>query len=541
MKNIIRFFAVILTLFLVCQLSNSCAQRGRPSGGPKDSIPPVFVNSTPENFTTNFKSKTIRINFDEYIKLDEPTKQILISPPMENKPTISPQGQASKYVEIEILDTLKPHTTYTINFGQSIVDNNEANPLPFFKYVFSTGTYIDSLSLSGRINDAYKRKTEEYISVMLYKQDSSCSDSIIYQKTPTYIAYTQDSTHTFHLENMEAGDYKIVAIKDKNQNYLFNPRQDKIGFLTDTIHLPTDKTYDLRIFKEIPDFRAVEIKQISKRHLLFAFDGKPDSVQINLISPKPKDFEASYYRQTQKDSIDYWFKPSLEKDSLYFEVQKEEYRDTLLAVLKEADADSLKISADPTSTLPLGEKFQLSANTPLEKIDASRVDIINKDSLQIPFKMKYNSTGNKLFIDFDTKEKERYVITALPGAITDFYGEKNDTLIYKLNTKPESEYANLTLNVQNVAHFPVIVQLVDKNGKTQREIIHHQADGTVFKFKFLPAGLYYVRIIYDTNDNGVWDTGSYLKKRQPEKVIYMKKPLDVRKNWDISQTFILKQ
>src|SRR5699024_8114564 len=135
--------------------------RGRPEGGPKDTIPPVVLSTKPPNFSTQFDDALIIITFDEFVKLKEPNQQILISPPLENKPIVKPIGQASKYIEIELMDTLRENTTYTINFGKSIEDNNEGNTLPFYKYVFSTGDYIDSLRVSGTVKDAYNRETEE--------------------------------------------------------------------------------------------------------------------------------------------------------------------------------------------------------------------------------------------------------------------------------------------------------------------------------------------------------------------------------------------
>lgn len=531
--------AIFSVLF---QVPFSCAQRGTPSGGPKDTIPPTFMSSNPEPYTTHFDSEIIHIDFDEYITLEEPSKQILISPPLEKKPTITPQVQPLKYVEIEFEDTLAPNTTYSINFGKSIQDNNEGNALPFYKYVFSTGDYIDSLSVSGKVTDAFNRETEESISVMLYPLDTTYSDSVIYQTPPKYIAYTRDSTNVFSIENAEEGAYKIVAIQDKNQNYLFNSSSEKIGFLTDTIHLPTDKEYHLNIFKEIRDYKPKRPQQISLQHFLFPIEGQADSVKIRLLSDKPEDFKEEAYKRVDKDSIDYWFNPAFdveETDSLVFEVRKGSQRDTVVSNYKEADIDSLQLSADPSSNIAITGNFELSANTPLTKIDTSFIQILDKDSLQVPFKTTYRSEGNKYIFDFEKKAKNNYYIKALPGALIDFYGTQNDTLAYTLSTKPKRAYADLVLEVKNIAQYPVIVQLTDKNGESKRELIHHKEDGSTFHFDFVSPGKYYVRLIYDSNDNGIWDTGNYLHKRQPEEVIYMKELLDIRKNWEISQTFIL--
>ena len=147
---------------------NSCANRGRPSGGDYDITPPTIIKSEPENFTNNFNSSEVNILFDEYIKIRNLQKELIISPPIDPIPEIVPVGSASKDLSIKGLDSLSPNTTYSFNFGESIEDNNEGNPFSNFKYVFSTGKYIDSLIIKGYVKDALEREVEEVINVLLY-------------------------------------------------------------------------------------------------------------------------------------------------------------------------------------------------------------------------------------------------------------------------------------------------------------------------------------------------------------------------------------
>lgn len=526
---------------LLCQVPFSCAQRGMPGGGPIDSLPPVVLKTKPANFTTRFKDKTIRIDFDEYIKLKDPATQILISPPMEIKPGIRPQGQAMKYIEIELRDSLQPNTTYTINFGQSIEDNTEGNALPFYKYVFSTGDYIDSLTVSGTVKDAFRRETKDQLTVMLYKLDDQYTDSVIYQKPPTYIAYTRDSTNTFEFENIAEGSYRIAALQDKNQNYKFDPKTEKIGFLSDTIHIPTEENYNFRLFRERSKFKASKLTQESLHHLLFAFEAGAEEVDVKMISEKPAGFKEVYYKREKNDSISYWFHPYFEADSLLFEITKGEIKDTLTTRLKEIESDSLKIKAEPTSGFGLRDRFVLSANTPLVEVHPELFRILDKDSASVAFTTNFKKEINKLYVDFEVKEKENYKFRALPGAIKDFFGKENDTLNYNLNTKAETDYADVRITFGNIRQYPVIVQMTNEKGETKREQIHQEEDGNVFDFPFVEPGSYFIRLIYDENNNGRWDTGNYLKQQQPEQVIYMKNPLEVRKNWEISQSYNLSE
>jgi hypothetical protein len=173
MKKIILLLTIISLVFI------SCAKRGMVSGGPKDSIAPVIVKSTPKNYETNFSGKTIKIDFSEYIKVKDINKQLIVSPPMAKNPTIVPQGSASKFISITLNEDLKPNTTYSFNFGQSITDYNEGIPYSQFKYVFSTGAFVDSLKVSGEIVDAFEKETDEFVTVMLYDAETYNDSHII--------------------------------------------------------------------------------------------------------------------------------------------------------------------------------------------------------------------------------------------------------------------------------------------------------------------------------------------------------------------------
>ena len=172
-------------LFILALSVAGCAKRGSITGGLKDTIAPVMRSSSPENFSTNFNAKEIRITFDEYVKIKDVNKQLIISPPMQSAPVVTPTN-ASKYINIRIKDTLQPNTTYSFNFGSSIQDNNEGNSYQQFKYVFSTGTYIDSLEVSGTVKDAFNKDVENFVSVMLYEVDEKFTDSVVYKQNHEY-------------------------------------------------------------------------------------------------------------------------------------------------------------------------------------------------------------------------------------------------------------------------------------------------------------------------------------------------------------------
>ena len=529
---------ILLTVVLLVTLVN-CAKKGSITGGEEDVTPPKFIKASPPNFSTNFKAKEIKIYFDEYIKLKEPQKQILISPPMDPSPIITPLGTASKYIKIKFTDTLLENTTYSINFGESVVDNNEENPNPFFKYVFSTGNQLDSLKLKGFISDAVSKETERFIAVMLYEVDSTYTDSLVYNEVPRYVTSTLDSVD-FSLENLKSGTYKLIALKDKSSNFTYQPKQDKIGFYNELITIPTDtnKVHEVKLFKEILDFEAKKPKQVSKYHLQFGYDGLGDSMKIKMLSDAPEGFEARILKDTKKDTLHYWYKPFFEADSLIFEItNSKNYSDTLVARYKDQKPDSLVLNTLKSGTLKLEEDFIIESNTPLVKINDTLITLFDKDSTAVAFNTSIDRIKNQAILKFKKTEENNYSLMLLPEALTDFYENVNDTLIYNPQTTKYSEYGKMFLTLVNVANYPVIIQLTDDKGVVLVEKSVTSTKETVFSE--LEPRTYFLRVVDDRNENGIWDTGNFLKGLQPEGVSHFPKGIEVRANWEIKQSFTL--
>ena len=535
MNNRFSIIILLVSAFVLVQ----CAKRGNPTGGDIDTKPPKFLRASPENYSTNFEDKEIRIYFDEYIKLDKPQEQIIISPPMTPRPEITPMGGPQKYIRIKITDTLQENTTYVVNFGRSVVDNNEANPLPFFKYVFSTGTYIDSLTVKGTVQDALLKEAEPFISVMLYEVNENFSDSLVYNEPPRYITNTLDSLRSFELTNLKAGTYQLVAVKDVNNDYKFTPSREKIGFLDSLITVPKDTSYNLVLFKEKLEFRPERPKQLAGNKVLIGYRGtvNPDSLSFQPLSPVPADFDYRLTKVQQKDSIHFWMQPLTETDSLKLKVTTPTRIDTLKLRITEMKPDTLLVTMEPSGSIEFSKNVVLRATTPVVEKNDEFISIMNRDSVQVNFTSELKSFENVVELNFTKNENQSYRVTVLPGALKDFYGATNDTLTKSFNTKALSDYGNLSLNLQNVKSFPVIVQLTDEKGVVKAE--KYSTSQTGLRFEFITPGKYLIRLIYDRNENRQWDTGNYLKGIKPEEIIYFPEILDVRPNWDVIQPFIL--
>ncbi|MBU2940838.1 Ig-like domain-containing protein [Lacinutrix sp. C3R15] len=526
MRNKLSNLFFILTIGLILI---SCANRGNPSGGPKDITAPKIVKSIPQNYTTNFNGKEIKIYFDEYVKIKNLTKQLIISPPMDPSPEVTPLGTASKYITIKINDTLLENTTYAFNFGNSIVDNNEENPYSYYKFVFSTGNYIDSLSVKGDILDASLRKPEDFVSVRLYEIDSTFSDSIVYKKLPKYVTNTLDSTTTFSIDNIKAGKYMLVALKDANEDNKFQQLTDKIGFYKDYITVPTDSTYSLKLFKEEADFSIIRPRLVAGEKIAFGYQGDYKNTAINITSVVPDTFKYTITKDAQTDSLNYWYSPRLkDTDSLLFTVKNNKYTKDFTVKISDQPRDSLKIEASK-GTLNFKDNFKITANIPLTNFNEKKLTILDKDSLQVAYTTVLDTLKNTYSLIFDKTENNKYFVQVLPEAFTDFFNNKNDSLNYTLSTRNFADYGNVRVTLYN-AKYPIIAQLTDAKGELKAEIYSTQPEP--LDFRYLDPAKYYLRIIYDTNKNKKYDSGNYLKKRQPERISHFKEAIEVRANWD---------
>ena len=535
MKKLIH---IVLSIVVI----SGCAKRGSPTGGPVDSIPPVLINASPKINSINFESKEIRLTFDEFIKLDNVDEQLIISPPI-NKSSyeVKPLNGVTKKVFLEFIDSLETETTYSINFGNSIKDNNEGNPLTFFSYTFSTGETIDSLYVRGNISDAFDKETDDYISIHLYRIDSIFNDSIIFNNRPTYISNSLDST-SYQFKNIKEGKYLILALKDIDNNYFFDPFYDKIGFIDSLITLPRDSIINFKLFKEETSLIWDKPHFINSEKIGFGYYGKLDLKNIKIESSLPDSVNYTYTKENEKDTLIFWLSKN-SFDSLNFNLIE---KDTTKLVTVKFDRakdtliDSLSISPKTANIIHLKETFKLSSNIPLKNIEDSLITIRDIHSLIVPFTTAINDNLDQIDIKFEVSPSDNYRLFILPEAIKDIRGVSNDTLQYNVVSQSLEDYGNVYLDVIRNSNSKFILQMIDSNGDVIRVFKNVNQDAT-YNFDYVRPGKYIFRLIEDANNNDKWDTGNYLKKIKPERVYYFSNELEVRANWDLNETFNLNQ
>jgi hypothetical protein len=519
---------------LIALLFVQCAKRGNPTGGPEDETPPVLLRAVPELNAIQFREDRIRLYFDEYVKLNKLKEQLIISPPLDPAAyVISPQSTAAKYVQIELMDSLQANTTYNFNFGQSIVDNNEGNPYPYFRYVFSTGDYVDSLQVRGTIGNAFGREAKNFVSVMLYAVDSTYTDSLIYNRPPDYLSNTLDSLAVFEIDNVRAGRYLLIAQKDIANNYTFDQNIDDIAFANDFIELPTDSLFHMDLFREQTDFSLGRMFQAGQNRIGLGYYSDPTGLEVLPLNlPDSVQTVQSFDKET--DTLYVWYN-KLKADSLQFDIRHDTLKFQRTHQIRKAEVDSLTISPSIKGVLHLSDTLRMQTSTPILTIDKSQMRLLDRDSIPVPFEVSVEDPHRVLF-DFDILPNDNYRLDVLPGAITDFFNASNDTLQMQFRTQKPADYGSLYLQLVGVPSYPIIVQLTDENENLVRSLPIPAPQRRVV-FSNLQPKKYYVRLVVDENNNGKWDSGRFLDRRFPEKVYHHEPLIDVRANWELQEQF----
>ena len=511
----------------------ACARVGSPTGGEQDKTPPKVVKTIPPNESVNFTGNRIRIYFDEFVTLRDIRKQLIISPPLAYFPEITPSGNASKYINIKILDTLRPNTTYTFNFGKSIQDNNEGNPLSFYTYTFSTGNTIDSLTLKGSIKDALRPKAENFVNVMLYEMGEKYSDSVVYKQRPIYVVNTLDSLTTFELSHLKAGKYMLVGMKDKDNNYLFDPKTDNIGFHPTPITIPTDSSYTLSLFKEVPQTQASRPFQSGEQRISIGYQGEKDSIQVTPLPPFPANWKWVIEKEPTKDTLWLWYHPKVE-DSLKL-IVKSNRADTTKVNLRKMKSEKWKITPEFKGISPTEEEIVLSSNTPIRAFNKEAIKlIVAKDSTEVGFEPIFTPNTSQITFKVKVKEGEKYLFKAF-NAFENFFGQKSDTLQESFSAKKAEDFGSLKLTFRDNISLPFIIELTDKDAKKVLYEQYVEQTSPTYNFPFVKAGNYRLRVIEDRNRNRKWDTGNFLGRLLPEPVHYFAKEIELRANWEIEQ------
>ncbi len=512
----------------------ACAQVKAPTGGPKDEEPPRDSVSYPMNGSVNFKVDQITVKFTEFVQLNNLNQKLLVSPLMEN-PEVSIRG---KKMIIKLTDSLRPSTTYTLNFGDAIEDITERNPYENYRYVFSTGSFLDSIRFGGNVYNALTLEPEEGAVVMLYEDDV---DSLPRTQRPYYVSKT-NKEGAFLIENIRNNNYKIFVLKDNNNNYLFDLPNEPIGFLDATVPLSKDTLgIKLKLFEE--DY---------KKQFLFSYDVKQYGL-LKLIFNRPTEkfsiepmgigFKKDWFIQdmgVQQDTVDLWLSGFEGKDSLRFKVCDGDYCDTIeFQSWTEELLEKNPLNVKSNTAIPLFPYFReasMTTSAPIKSVNGSSVSL-TEDSLPVDISIKQiEGKWKQANVTFDFKEDKSYELTLLPGAIEDIYGRKNDTLKYRYKSSKAEEYGKIQLAVETADSLPYTVDVMMEKVRVRRL---KGAGKLNVELENLNPGNYGFYLRVDRNGDGKWTTGNYSRKEQPEQVFRYEGTVEVKANWDQKITWNL--
>ena len=587
-KQIVRKVLPVVTLGAMLY---SCASIGRPDGGPYDETPPRFIGSTPAAGALNNERTKISLMFDEFIKLEKATEKVVVSPPQVQQPEIKASG---KRIQVNLLDSLKANTTYTIDFSDAIVDNNEGNPLGNFTFTFSTGTQIDTMEVSGTVLDASNLEPIKGILVGLH---SNLNDSA-FTKLPFDRVARTDSRGRFSIRGVAPGKYRIYGLMDADQTFTFNQKSEVIAF-NDSLIIPRMEerirmdtawvdslTYDtiverkymhylpddliLRAFKEFNYSQyLIKSERLVPQKFTFYFAGQADT----LPTLKGLNFDERdafvIEKNPRNDTIHYWVKDSLlfKQDTLAISLTYL-YTDTLNQLVSRTDTLNLvskqkykkeepekkkkkkkkdeEDEPEPTKFLPVNVgapssmdvygSISLTFDEPIARFDSAAIHLKEKvDTLwkDIPFEFEQDSLNLKRFnLYYDWEPGNEYEFSVDSTAFHGIYGLFTDKIKQGFKVRKLEEYASITFLVTG-ADSTAFVELLDAQDKVVRQ--RRLTDGGYADFYFLNPGKYCARLVNDRNGNGIWDTGNFEKGEQPEEVYYYNMILEPKANWDLDK------
>jgi uncharacterized protein (DUF2141 family) len=539
-----------LWLFALLGIFVGCAQVVRPTGGKSDNVAPEVIKFLPENKSLSFKGKAFSIQFNEYFTVKDISKQWIISPPLKTMPEYKIKG---KILNITFEDTLKENTTYNFNFGKSIADVNEGNEVLGLTYIFSTGSFIDSLKISGNITRAYNNAKEKDVLVMLYEESRCKEDSFPYKIIPDYFAIS-DASGKYILKYIKPGKYRAVALKDANSNYLFDSFEEEVGFCDSVINLQSNATLDFKLFKEIEEKTYLKNKTNSQYGCFNLFFNKeiPNLKMEHLHQTQLKDWaiiEMSKFKDTVNiflqdfsiDTLKLVLKDSLIPiDTVEFAVlPKEKFTAKGKRIIRQSTI--IKVNPANGAEKEFNSPISITLNNPVTAINYDSI-LFFEGKQSLPYTLIKKDVGGRKF-EFECKlqSDSNYTLTFLPGAFKDCFGNTNDTTKSKFKLPSVESVGSIYLTVsadstaQKIDFTKTHLQLQLLNDKG--DVLNSQklSNYETISYLNLKPGTYKAQLIVDANNNNQWDTGNFLKKQQAEKIIPMNATMSLRANWDLEE------
>ena len=577
----LKYSLLCLGMLLTAFLAQRCANAVAPTGGPKDTTPPVVVQAVPENHSVNFVGNKIEITFDEYITLENANQNVLISPPLTEKPDIKLKN---KTVVVKFKESLAANTTYTINFGSAIKDLHEGNPFKDYVYSFSTGDHIDTLSIAGKVLNAEDKKPVENVYVSLYAADRENLDSLPLSIAPNYITKT-DKEGNFSLNGLADKKYLVFALKDVNSNLYFDQPNEEVAFLdslvaasypqtlmpkvmdtmaVDSTAMKVDsvaigptasRVFDqnalnltLYMFAEVDSTQMLLEKKLIEEGLLrFVFRHPAKDAVVMTPEMLPDTFNLVTLHSPNYDTVQWYFSPNV-KDSLWVQVKYDtvindstryslKFKEPGGSRRRKREAEKLKVTNNLVGrgALIQGRDLVLKFSEPIVSYAMRDSAIFKCDTLlyydRLAFE-KADDDGLKYRLTTPFSADSSYSFEVPDSVFWGIRGRTNDRIKVDFHALKDDEYGNIYITVMPPDGMKqVVVQLTDESGKVLKQEIVTKKEEVMFDY-LMPAK-YKLRAILDADGNGKWSTGNYHRHILPETILEYKDALEIRAGWDI--------
>jgi hypothetical protein len=530
-KRLIFFNSMGLIWLLT--LVSGCASMQSPTGGPKDTIPPIVIKENPKNLSKNLTAQQIDIEFSEFVKLSNEYTEVSISPAMD----VPPEFRVKKEIlQIELKQQLEANTTYSINFGKALADVNESNILKNYSYVFSTGNEIDSLSISGTvINSLTKEKLKEVtVFILPMTQDT------LFGKKKASVFNITDTAGKFKLSNLRENTYKLYALLEQGGDRIYNSENEEIAFFANPLKLIKDTTgIILQVFKEYPSAFTIKDRKIeSDGRITLTFNKPVFEPSITIIEPSELDEYKTVEFNLKRDSATVWL-PDLNFDTIDVAVKSaEKALDTITLRRNKRDTYVKALVASDNlsgNKIRPGSDLILKLTSPIKSYQETQITLYEDSTIIRGYKItKIPNSLRTYNLKYPWKTKKQYTLKLAENAFTDILGTKSKSYSKKFELDVEDNYGSISINliVPDTAKSYLVQWLNEK-----KEIIRQNSikKNTVLNYIRYPTAKYFIRIIYDVNNNSEWDTGNLKERRQPEKSWNFEKTIALRPNWDLEE------
>jgi hypothetical protein len=528
------FFIQVAALFIV----GGCAKVMPLTGGEQDADSPAYRSSRPDTFARNFSGKEILIRFDEYLVLKDPTREIVISPLPDNPPEITASG---KNLKIRFKDSLRREFTHIIQFGKSLTDLNEGNANTDFRFVFSTGAVLDTGSIRGRVTDALRVQPAAGFKVMLYEKTRT--DSFPYLDKPLYITYT-DEAGLFSFRNIREDAYRIFALKEENNNYLYDRPGEEIAFAEGLVRTEAKGFVDLFSFKEeVTSPQLLKARSLSRFKTEFSFSAPVPDARISILKVAQDNRFSAMEWSASRDSIWFWHTDA-GTDSLSFSVTLSGKADTVSVKVNRSEVQEGKKSPK-SAQRQLSVLFSAAGNMAYSRYTDPyllfsepplnvQADFftVTADSVPLDFSVYPDSLNpRKWFLRFGIKGTPKLALQVDSAAVTGLSGRVFPRSSFTCTPRAEKEYSIIRINLLDSAMSVPKLWRLETGGKTVREIRTDGASRGV-TFNRTEPGTYQLFLVADSNGDGRWTSGNFLEKRLPEKVLLMQESISLKKGWD---------